>query len=296
MNETISNFNFQTCKACGLCAEVCPGRIIKKAAQDKMEFRADRVQLCIKCGQCMAICPTKSVTISGLSYSENFIELPEKEAGILPFSDMIVSRRAIRNFEDRLVSTELLQKIVVAISFAPPSFPPIKTELIVVQDTQKIRQALPHMIEMYDFLLRAMANPVARIFIKRSAGDEKFRLLKNHVIPIMKSRLPDLKAGTEDTITRYAPAMILFHADKKAENAREDIYIALTYGFLAAHSLGLGGSAMDLIPPAVERNKELRKMFAIPEGNEVIASMIVGFPKYRYQRAIKRNLKSIKWI
>ena len=112
----------------------------------------------------------------------------------------------------------------------------------------------------------------------------------------MKIRLPDLKAGVEDTITRNAPAMIIFHADKEAENYREDIYIALTYGFLAAHSLGLGGSAMDLIPPPIERNKELRKMFSIPDNNEVVGSMIVGFPKYKYRRAIKRELKSVTWI
>ncbi len=294
---TVGNsFDTETCSVCGLCAEVCPNRIIKKDDSTGMIFRADRLELCVKCGHCMAICHSKSVNIGGLSYSDDFIELPIDNYDGHAFMDMIVTRRAVRNFRDKPVPRELLEKIVAAIAFSPPSFPPVKTEVIVVQDTKVIRQALPYMIEMYDSLLRAMSKPVPRFFIKRSLGDDKYRQVVNHVLPLMKSRLPDLKAGTEDTITRYAPAMLLFHADRNGENYRTDIYIALTYGFLAAHALGLGGSAMDLISPPIDRNKELRKMFHIPDSNEVVAAMIVGFPKYKYRWAIKRKLKGVTWI
>jgi hypothetical protein len=59
---------------------------------------------------------------------------------------------------------------------------------------------------------------------------------------------------------------------------------------------GLGGSAMDLIPPAIQNNQGLRQLFSIPARNNVVASMILGYPKYRYQRGIKRELKSVSWI
>jgi nitroreductase len=244
----------------------------------------------------MSICPTESIHVEGLSYNKDFVALPESDSFERNFFNMIASRRAVRNFKGQPVPRELLEKIVQAVALAPPGFPPIKTEIVVVQDTTLIRKALPHMIEVYDFLVKAMANPMMRFFIKRRVGREKFNLLVHHVVPLMKSRLPELKMGVEDTITREAPAMILFHANRNSENYKEDIYIALTYGFLAAHALGLGGSAMDIIPPPIERNKELRKMFLIPDTNEVVASMILGYPKYRYKRAIKRELKSVKWI
>jgi ferredoxin len=286
----------KSCKKCGLCGEVCPNKIIKKDNSGQLSFRQDRIQFCFKCGQCMSICPTESIHVEGLSYTKDFVGLPEGDSFERNFFNMILSRRAVRNFEDRPVPRELLEKIVQAIAFAPPGFPPIKTEIVVVQDTTLIRKALPHMIEVYDFLIKAMANPMMRFFIKRRAGREKFNMLVHHVVPLMKNRLPELKMGFEDTITRDAPAMIIFHANRNSENYKEDIYIALAYGFLAAHALGLGGSAMDIIPPPIERNKELRKMFLIPDTNEVVASMILGYPKYRYQRAIKRQLKSVKWI
>jgi ferredoxin len=288
--------NEETCRKCGLCSEACPNKIIKKNDSGEISFRQDRIQFCFKCGQCMAICPTESILVEDLSYSKDFVDIPESESFDKSFFNMILTRRAVRNFKDKPVPRELLEKIVQAMAFAPPGFPPIKTEIVVVQDTTLIRKALPHMINVFDFLVKAMANPMMRFFIKRRVGREKFNLLVHHVVPLMKNRLPELKMGVEDTITRNAPAMILFHANRNSENYREDIYVALTYGFLAAHALGLGGSAMDIIPPPIERNKELRKMFLIPDTNKVVASMILGYPKYRYERAIKRELKSVKWI
>ena len=295
MKNTISIIP-ETCKECALCGEVCPNKIIKKDPSNRISYREDRLPLCFRCGQCMAICPTKSIFIDGLSYERDFFEISETFSLENSFLTMIANRRAIRNFQDKPVPRELLEKIVQAIAFAPPGFPPIKTEIVVVQDTALIRKALPYMIEVYDFLVKAMNNPVMRLFIRQRVGKETFNTIKNHVVPLMKSRLPELKKGVEDTITRYAPAMIIFHANREEENYEADIYIALTYGFLAAHALGLGGSAMDIIPPTIERNRELRKMFLIPEKNRVIASMIVGYPKYKYKRGIKRDLKSVKWI
>jgi hypothetical protein len=40
----------------------------------------------------------------------------------------------------------------------------------------------------------------------------------------------------------------------------------------------------------------LRKMFSIPDNQEVITSIIIGYPKYKYQRGIKRSLRSVKWL
>ena len=56
---------------------------------------------------------------------------------------------------------------------------------------------------------------------------------------------------------------------------------------------------IDLIPPAVQNNAALRKMFAIPKsnfGNVVAGAVILGYPKNRYQRGSKRNLKSVTWL
>lgn len=294
MNKNI-NVNHDTCKKCVLCTEVCPNKIIIKS-DSIITYRNDRIDLCFKCGQCMAICPTKSITINGLSYDEDFFDLPDNNQYEDVFYNMIYARRAVRNFHDKPVPKEILDKIINAISFAPPGFPPVKTEITVVSNPELIKKSLPYMIELYDSLAKSMKNPIVRFFIKKKVGKQKFKTMRNHLLPLLKSRLPELKNGVEDTLTRNAPAMIIFHSNFNEEDITEDIFIAATYGMLAVHSLGLGGSIMSIIPPAIDKNKELRKIFNIPETNQVISSIIFGYPKYKYKRGIKRTLKNVKWL
>ena len=90
--------------------------------------------------------------------------------------------------------------------------------------------------------------------------------------------------------------MLLFHAHREAEGHRDDALIALTYGLLAAHALGLGATALSLVPPIVQRSPELRAMFQIPPENHVLASMVVGYAKVRFKRGIRRELAGVHWI
>lgn len=288
--------DMETCGVCGVCIETCPIQLMQRDARTGISFRSDRLQFCMKCGQCMAICPSQSIAVDGLAYGRDFFALPPRGGTEMPFLDMLRTRRAVRVFKNKAVPRELLEKLVEAITFAPPGFTPLKTEVVVVQETAVIRQALPEMVKVYDALIKAMGHPIGRFFIRRKVGAAKFKTLQRHVVPLMKNRLPELKQGVEDTITRNAPAMIIFHVDREAGSYEPDIYIALTYGFLAAHALGLGATAIDLIAPAIQNSPALRKLLLIPDSNVVVAAMILGYAKYRYQRGIKRQLKSLTWI
>jgi nitroreductase len=269
-----------------------------KSDSGEVIFRPERIDVCFKCGQCMAVCQTKSIVVDGLSYENDFFDLPANGSNSYEqvFYDLIRTRRAIRNFKDKPVPKELLEKIVEAITLAPPGFPPLKTKIIVVQNTAMIRQALPFMIRLYEKLVDMMKKKIYRFFIKKEVGYKKFKTMQEHLIPLLITRLPALKNGTEDTLTRNAPAMILFLADMHEEDINQDISIAATYGMLATHSLGLGGSIMDIIPPAINKDEELRELFGIPDNIEVITSLIIGYPKYKYQRGIKRSMQSVKWL
>ena len=283
------------CKKCKACLEICPN-VIFEFKNDYIVTREERVNLCFACGQCMAACAEKGIQVKGLSYEKDFYPLPETSDHEISFQQLLDSRRSVRAFKNKSIPKEELEKIVQAISQAPPSFPPLKIELIVVQSRDIINWTLPLMVTMFDELMKGLKKPVPRFFIKRAMGKEMYLVVKNHLKPMMNIKLPSMKDGTEDAITRGASAFILFHADKQSENAEKDIYIALGFGLLKAHSLGIGATAIDLIPPPINRTPELKNMLKIPEKNEVIASMILGYPKYKYKRAIRRELKSVTWI
>ena len=76
------------------------------------------------------------------------------------------------------------------------------------------------------------------------------------------------------------------------------LILALVLGMasMGAHALGLGATALSLVPPVVERTPELRALFSIPAENEVVASMVLGYPKYRFKRRIRRELAAVHWV
>ena len=288
--------NPETCKKCGLCAEVCPNQIMEWTPAKEIRFRQDRISLCIQCGHCMAVCPAQSITAGWLSYEKDFFDLPLGGLGECDFFNFISSRRSVRNFKDKPVPKEMLQRIIDAVTLAPMGFPPHKIEVTVVQNRSIIHKALPQMMKLYGDLYKWMKNPLVRFLMRRKMTPETFNTIQNHVMPAMEKGLPEMKEKGRDIFTRGAPALILFHAPRGSENHTEDSHIAITYGLLAAHALGLGASAIGLIPPAVERNQHLRKLFQIPRGNEVLASMIVGYPKVPFKRGIRRGLPKVTWV
>jgi nitroreductase len=130
-----------------------------------------------------------------------------------------------------------------------------------------------------------------RWFLRAVLSKEEMNTMMNFIYPHLQKGLYNYQK--EDDITRNAPALILFHAAKGAEQGTMDAMIYATYAFLAAHSLGLGATVIGLIGPGINRNKQLKEMFRIPEGNEVIETVIVGYPKIRFKRSIVRPRKNV---
>ncbi|MFA9388152.1 MAG: nitroreductase family protein [Prolixibacteraceae bacterium] len=130
--EKVIKFNAETCTQCGLCAEVCPNRILILDKSGNMAALPELVPLCFECKQCMAVCKTQSIFVNGFSYEKDFFPLPEVHNGANTFQNLIHTRRAIRNFKDQAVPKALLENIVEAISYAPPSFPTQKFKLVVI--------------------------------------------------------------------------------------------------------------------------------------------------------------------
>ncbi|MCB2155595.1 nitroreductase family protein [bacterium] len=294
--SVLQSIDTATCKRCGTCLEVCPSGILEFDAEGAVSANADREGLCIACGQCMAVCPTESIVIEGLDSDRDFFELPSRQTAFEDLHDLLATRRSVRVFRDKPVPREMLEKIIEAVALAPMGFPPHKMEISAVQDPDTMREILPQFIEAYRGLVNGMRNPLMRMFLRVTAGLETYNVLANHIVPMMRQALPEMENGEADYILRGAPTMLVLHADAASECHTEDAGIALTYALLAAHSLGLGATAIGLVPPVVQRNKSLRQTLQIPPQNEVLAALVVGYPKYKYRRGIRRELKNVTWI
>ena len=252
-----SNINQEICSKCKFCIEVCPCNIIGINTKEEVYFIPERKSICLHCGQCMAVCNTKAITVNGLSYDNDFIDLPENNIDYKNFIDFLANRRSIRNFKNKPISNEIINQIL-------------------------------------DDIIKWVENPITSFLIKRKKGQETFNTIKNHLYPIAKLENYKLKYG--DRITRDAPAILIFHAEKGAEEHTNNSLIYATYSILAAHALGLGATIIGIVPAAINKVKKIREIFQIPEENEAIISVIIGYPKYKYKRTIKRKIQNINWI
>jgi nitroreductase/NAD-dependent dihydropyrimidine dehydrogenase PreA subunit len=288
------NVNHDTCQKCQLCIEVCPCNIIEYDKNNLVNFIAERESICLHCGQCMAVCTTKSIEVEGLSYEQDFVNLPKSDVDYKSYMDFISTRRSVRNFKSKAVEDEKIEQILDSISFAPHGASPEKINITVVKNRSVIESALPHMEHFLDNIVKWVDNPIASYMIKRKKGEETFNTVKNHLYPLVKAGNYNSQLG--DRITRNAPLLIIFHADKGAEEHTNNSLIYATYAMFAAQALGLGTTMIGIVPAAINKVKEVREIFHIPEENEAVISLIAGYPKYKYQRAIKRSRHKIEYI
>jgi len=291
MSRTIKQ---ELCEKCRRCMEICPCHVIGINQNQEVHFIRERESICLNCGQCMAICSTKAITVNGLSYGENVFDLPENKVDYEAFMDFLANRRSFRNFRNKAVPDSMLQKIVDSISFAPYGAAPEKVHITIINGREKIEAALPFISKFLDDIVRWIENPLASFIIRNKNSQETFNTLKNHLYPISKSGNYNPELG--DRITRGAPALILLHAEKGAEEHTNNALIYATYMNLAAHSLGLGATMIGIVPAAINKVAEVKEIFQIPKEHESTASLILGYPKYRYKRAIKRNQHAVEWI
>mgnify|MGYP001823975740 CR=1 FL=1 len=284
-----NKINQSLCKNCGICAEICPNKLLGQ--NDSTEFIPGREHLCLQCGQCMAICPTKSIQIEGLSYEDDFYDLPRTKHNYENFMEIMSSRRSVRAFKQKPVSEELIDEIVNSVSYAPFGAAPEKMEISIINNRETIESALPLISDFLNGLKKMIENPIASGVLKILAGKEEFQTVRNHIYPIAKGGIYSLDNG--DGITRGAPTLITIHAPKDAEAHTNNGVIYATYMMLAAHAIGLGATMVECIITPINRNKKLKQIFQIPENNEAVMSLVVGYPKYHYKRTINRNKHNI---
>lgn len=287
-----SHFDYSLCTSCLQCSEICPSGIIGVTDDDRPFYRPDRVNICVRCGHCMAICSSKAAFVDGLDNDLGFHDLHDQPVGYPDFLEFLRHRRSVRVFQDRPVSREVTAQIIDAISESPYGVGPDNVHFSFILDRSVLKRSLPLLSDSYKGLGKMFALAPFRAMLKLTMPGHAYNTLDTFIIPHIKKGFY-ISATENDDILRNAPAMLLIHAPKDSGEHPTDSILYLTYAFLAMHSLGLGATIIGLVPPVVNRSKPLKKLYGIPDGNTVDAALIFGYPKYHFNRGIRRPRKQI---
>jgi len=264
------------CKKDGVCAASCPMVIIKLQDGDGYpEMVPGGDQACISCGHCVAVCPHGAlnharVPAEGCPAIQKQLMINEDQA-----VQFLRSRRSIRAYKAAPVEKEKIERLIEIARYAPTGSNTQLVEWLAYNDKAKIK------------MLAGIAVDWMRYVIKEDQQSASF-------FPYLPLIVAAWDAGF-DAMLRNAPALVVAMAPEEAGNGMVDLSLALCYLELTAPTLGLGTCWAGILQRALLNWPPLREAMGIPQGYPYYYPMMLGYPRFKYQRLPGRRPPKIMW-
>lgn len=284
--------DIDSCTKCKACAEECRFYYFKS---DKLHFDDDMEEFCIECGKCVAVCPVNAITLK-IHKDETLKDVPTKEN--LPSFDSLVNllktRRSRRQFKDKPVPKELIEKILeFAAKYSPTGHNQENVHFTVVQDKETLKKLSEECTNQVSGLVKTFEDPQGRKTLEASFPPAMIKKIEE-VLPSFKGALERIKAGIE--VWRWNTEIIIIHSPKDALTPIENCSLAACHIMLAAETLGLGTCSLGYITSFFNEFRPVGKIVKLPLKHIAGYTLAIGYPKARYYRIPARKPIKAKWF
>ncbi|HSD63943.1 MAG TPA: nitroreductase family protein [Ignavibacteriaceae bacterium] len=285
--------DFSQCSDCGLCSVVCKDLTLTMK-NGKIQIDVNPVFGCVGCAQCVAVCPEDCIEIDGRTIvMDDFVPLTEFKtaADYKGLYSLMFKRRSTRDFKNKEIEQEIIDKIMLAASTSPMGIPPSDVEVVIFNGKEKVKAFSTdflNYLESIKWMFSRWSMPFWKPFISK----EDYEMFKSFLIPLINFLVERNKKG-EDWLLYNAPLAMYFYGSPYADPA--DPYIPATYAMLAAETLGLGTCMIGSIHPFLKgkRAEVLKKKYKINPKNKQGIFVIMGYPKVKYHKGIKRTFAKV---
>jgi nitroreductase/Pyruvate/2-oxoacid:ferredoxin oxidoreductase delta subunit len=266
MEMQIIHIDHDKCTFCKQCINVCHDYCIGVDGGNRIVINH---ALCDCCTQCLAVCPTQALDLPGSEVKLiDRTRLPQTEQ----LEELFKARRSIREYQDKKIARELLERIVEIGRYAPTMDKTIRA--IIVDDKGQI-DTLEGFTQRYYkrmytlFFKNRVVLGVIKCFF-RSAE-------------IIKSKMEHRERNLFG-----APAMVLLVGNRKNDylselSAQYYLYNMMLY----AYSLGVGAILSDAGKIAFNSNREVYRLLGIPRGYRILGVLLLGYPKLKFKNKIE---------
>jgi len=263
------------CNQDGICVAECPAQVIQMDSKKDYPYSTpDFGDFCLRCGHCVTVCPTGAMRLDWFGPEEcNQIT---QALGVTPeqAEQFLCGRRSIRAFKEKMVPRTILKKLLEIACAAPSAKNQQPWHWAVVEDPVLVRRFAGMVIDWMRMVIQsnpeaAEENGFQRVMVAWDNGHER--------------------------ICRGAPHVIVAHADKNWGFATEDCTLALSLLDLYATSIGLGACWAGYFYKAVNAYPPLFEALGLPSDHLAFGAIMVGYPKFRYQRIPPRNPPRVTW-
>ena len=256
------------CINCGICSNVCPSCILEmNQSEGKKGPVCINDMSCMSCGHCVSVCPTGALDNSRCPYEETD-PVPTSVLDKKSAYDFMRMRRSIRNFKDELVSEEKITELLDIARYAPTAANSQGLYYIVVSDRELIQK-------ITDCVADWMQEE-----IDRKAPQRRYYL---KVLEVYRERKIDI-------IGRNAKQLIFALARRLNMTGISNCEQAWAYAEFNGGTLGLGTTIMGFIQTCAQADYQpLRELLNVPAKQVVVGTLLVGYPKYKYNRLPNRQ-------
>ena len=257
------------CARDGICVTECPAFVIEMKDKESFPTVTEGGEArCINCGHCVAVCPHAAISLARMPVDrcppiDNDLTLSEAQA-----EQFLRSRRSVRTYKKQDVDADNLTRLIEIARYAPTGSNSQLVQWLVVPTREKV-------IELTGLAVDWMRNAVK----EKNPMAEAYQM--GGIVRAWDNGI--------DIISRGAPALVILHGPEAYPIMTIDSAIALSYLDLAAPSLGLGCCWAGFFMIAAGYWPPLAEALQLPEGHKSFGAMMVGYPKFRYQRLPERN-------
>jgi len=288
------SFTYDKCNSCGLCVKVC--KDFSLMMENKRPVLSNHSLFgCMACGQCMAVCPTQAIEVSGRELSVgDLIDLSQmkSKSSYNDLKSLMIGRRSIRDFKEKEIGEDLIEKIIEAAVSAPMGLPPSDVNLLVIKGKEKVNEFSSDVFDYFRKISWLFSYPM--IWSWRLMGKETYQLIKSFAMPLVQL-FSDPNAKDKNYLLYDAPLAMYFTATPYSDPA--DPYIPATYAVLAAESLGLGSCMIGSVHPIIQYGaKKLKQKWNIPAKSPSGIIVIFGYPKYLFKSGIRRSFANVTFF
>lgn len=285
----------ELCNGCGLCVSVCKDFNLK--IENEKVVKTDTSMFgCIGCGHCMAICPHEAIHINGREISpDDLFDLPSRKssASFDSLLALLQRRRSVREFKDKDIDYEIIERIIEAASTAPMGLPPSDVNILVINGKDKAN-AFARDFSEYLKSLKFMTSGIFLTLMRPFWGKENDEMFRGFINPLFKAYIEEMEKGN-NYINYDAPLLMYFYGTPYSDPA--DPVIAATYAMIAGESLGLGTCMLGAVHPFIQsgrKAKKFREAHKIKYKSREGLFVAFGHPAVKYAKGIKRTFASVE--
>ncbi len=287
-DQSTFTINQELCIGCKQCETDCDSLAISyDEANKKCIINQKR---CKSCSHCACICPMNAVedgTGAFLDWKDPTID-PEA------LHMFLAGKRSVRQFSDRPVSKEILEKILEVGSFTSTASNTQDWYATIVTSPEKRAILVKGVKKMEGLISKVLKNPAGRAIAKLVPAGKTY--LANPNIMEKISAMEEGMQGDHDHVLFHAPVVVILSTDKNSPMGAANCHLAGAAMMYDLQARGIGSFYVGMVEQMLMRSSATREQIGIPHGHKVHMVFALGYSKVKYRRLPHRIKMPVQFV